>query len=258
LRELAAAHRRRLPDDPLSWYCEGVALQADGEYEKAERAYAEGQTKPPPPGMPSEVVWWLSAESFRRQRIDCLYKAGKWRTAYETVGPTDRTFEYLATFFERDRDAGGLGELVAAHKAKLPATELSVWEAYVRFMRGEYRAVIAEIEALRKAGGRTLPQRRRAHDALVRSYLRVGDAAAARRTYTETYWGSPLHNSLYAAVLAAAGDAEELDWAIAGGLGRTYDLSSLYADEDFAREFAAERFADLRKKYPDPRANPGR
>ena len=30
-------------------------------------------------------------------------------------------------------------------------------------------------------------------------------------------------------------------------------LAAFYADEDFAREIAAPKFAELRAKYPDPR-----
>ena len=67
--------------------------------------------------------------------------------------------------------------------------------------------------------------------------------------------GSGVPAGLRAAVLAADGDAIGLDRFLRGQAAGEGGLFPAYFDEDFVRLFAADTFAELRKKYPDPRKN---
>ena len=261
LRAIVAAHRKRAPDDPMVRYYDGVLLQADGEFEKAAREYAEGMGKwpaPPPPTQdladyPQPGDWKWAYEMFRTRRVQCLYALGRALAAYADVGPPEYTFRQLAFEFVKDKKADPLAELIAAHAKRFPdAAELPFWNGEVQFLRGEYAKAAESFAAFEKRPSNLVTERWRLPERLARARLRAGDAAGAARVVVEAS-SDRIPVALRTAVLAAQGDHPAVAANLEAETQRGGAVVTLYTDDDFAREIAAARYAELRAKYPDPR-----
>ncbi|HUR53173.1 MAG TPA: hypothetical protein VMZ71_03520 [Gemmataceae bacterium] len=259
LRALVAAHRKRLPDDPPLRYYEGVLLQGDGEFEKAERAYAEGMAKRPAPprpkpgDFPKPGDWVWDYEMYRTRRVECLCKLGQAMRAYAEVGPAEDTFRQIAFALVKEKKPDALAELIAAHAKRFPeAPELPFWNGELLFLKGEYAKAAEAFAAFEKSSPNPTPERWRVAERLVLSHLRAGDADAARRVMG-SHQPDRVPTPLRVAVLAKLGDVDGVATHVEFELGVSGRGVWFYSDEDFAREFAAAQFADLRAKYPDPR-----
>jgi hypothetical protein len=271
LTGLMADHRKREPRDPALWYFDGVLLQGAKEFEKAEKVYAEGQKlaaaapkpKAPRPRDPDddEDDEDFTEGRFRRARIGVMFEAGKGLAAYELIGPPADTFRDLADRYLDAPDADGLEKLVAAHRKKVPAdATLPLWDAEVKYLRKDYARAADGYKAYRKALGEKADDRWRVESQWVRSLLRSGDAAAARRAISEI-GADHLSAGLRLAVTAAEGSPAALEMALEEQSKAPGGLFGVYYDEDFVVEFGAKKYDAVRAKYPDPRpkqpAGPG-
>ena len=253
LRELIAAHRKRNADDPWLWYYEGTLLRLAKDYEKAEAAFAEGQTRLEERGGPEAL---RDKDVFRVRRVDCLYDAKQALKAYATIAPPATTFRQLAARYAGDADADGLAALVAAHQKRFAGdTVLLYWAGHVHFLKGEYPEAVAKF----RAHGHAVPEPDSEHwmatNELVRSLIRLNDPNGARAALGNDgadLFGIPLR----AAIAAAGGKVGELDQLLAEQSHNPGGLSVVYDDPDFARLIATDTFAGIRKKYPDPRPKP--
>jgi hypothetical protein len=99
-------------------------------------------------------------------------------------------------------------------------------------------------------------ERWRFPERLARARLRAGDAAAAARVIDDLP-PDRITTGLRTAVLAAQGDHLAVAANLEAEAQRAGAVVGLYTDDDFAREIAAPRYAELRAKYPDPRRKAG-
>ena len=250
LGELIAAHRKRVPADPWLWFYEGALLQHAKEYAKAAAAFAAGAAKLPP-GKPDPES---DTDRFRARRVVCLFKLKKGLDAYRDIGPPADTFRQLAYLYDMEKDFDGLDALIAAHRdRKVPDPERAYWQAHLLYRKGEYARAVPAFHKYLDESDEKAPSRWSARDEVVRCVLRTKPADAPRTLagFGEDKVGLPLQ----AAVAAAAGDRAELERLLADSAkngGKTW----FYSDEDFRKFFSAERYRDLRAKYPDPNPPP--
>ncbi|MDB5312159.1 MAG: Tetratricopeptide repeat protein [Gemmataceae bacterium] len=257
-KALIAAHRKRAPDDPTLRLYEARQLYRGGHIAEADELLAEGlkliEKTPPASGLDG-VRWEAVRVSLRGFRVDCLYLLRKGLTAYRELGPDPPVFEKLAVLFDRDKDAAGLRALVEEHGKRAPGDKtLPFWRAMGQFLDGKYPAAAAAFAA-EYPRPVTPAHARLAKDRWVRCLLRDGKVPEAVKLVA----GSPpgeIGPDLAAAVAGADGDAIVVERVLADAK-RTGTLPWMYADEDFAREIAREKYAGLRKKYPAP-SGPGR
>lgn len=134
LRELIAARRRDRPDDPWAHFYSGELLADAKEYDRADKEFAAAQA-----GMKDEP----GRERVRWQRVWVRYRAGRWRAAYEEVGPRAATFNQLADLLAQARDGKRLGELLALQRAREPGDpNLPAWEAESAWLARDYASVV--------------------------------------------------------------------------------------------------------------------
>jgi hypothetical protein len=191
---------------------------------------------------------------FRARRVECLYRLKKGLTAYAGIGPTADTFQQLANLYDNDKDTDGLEKLITAHAntgARDP--ELHYWRARVLFVRGEYGRAVLLHDKYMEAAPENAVNLWRARNELVRARLRVNPAGAAQSV--AEIGPMKLNVALRAAVAAATDDRAELERLLEESIkhgGNTW----FYGDEDFRRFIGAEKYRDLREKYPDPAPAP--
>ena len=144
--------------------------------------------------------------------------------------------------------------LIARHEKEFPeALCLKYWRAEARFLKGEYVAAAAGFRDYREGAGEKDPESYRSNERLLRSLVRANDLPAARRLVQEI--GTDKASlGLRGAIEAAAGDATALELLLSEEMKRSGGLWMFYFDEDFVRLFEAAPFANLRAKFPDPRA----
>lgn len=257
LRDLIAAHRKRVPDDPSLWYHEGSILRRARKYAEAERAFAEGQAKLPKrekPKLPDPNGdgFDRKADRFRTARVECFYAMKQGLKAYAEVGPTADTFRQLAYSYDNDKDANGLEALVAAHRARSPDDALlKYWSAEVLYLREKYADAGAGFREFLRAVGDEAPFTWLARDNCVRSYLRANRPKDAREAIEE-FGKERISTGLRAAVALADRRPADADAILAEYVGKNGSYVLIYTDEDFAKLIERPEFADLRKKYPNP------
>lgn len=249
---LVAAHRARESGDPWLWYFEAAALQTAKKNEEAAKVYADGAARlGDRPGATD-----ADRDAFRFRRVGCLYDLKRGLEAYAEIGPADKTFGQLAWRYDAARDPAGLAALVAAHAERFPTDNvLRYWKAEVHYLKEEYATAAPLFARYRDSARDTESERFSAADRQIRSLLRAGDtrgASAAIDGVGREKVAAPLR----AAVAAAGGDVAEVERLMAEQHKAAGGAGWFYYDEDFVRLTAAEPFAGLRKKYPDPRPKP--
>ena len=254
LKELIAAHRKADPTDPRLWFYEGTLLQAKREYEQAEKQFAEGmkrlKDRPEPDDTNDESG---STASFRYRRVDCLYSLKQGLKAYAEIGPAAATFRQLANRYDGDKDEAGLEALIAVHEKAVPkALEPTFWRAEVLYLKGQYREAAAGFQKYRGLANDKEPEWFRVTERILRSLIRANDAASARRAVIDL-GDDNVWVVLRASVAAMGGNVAKVEQLMEEQSKTPGGLWSFYADEDFVRLIAGERFAEIRKKYPDPR-----
>ena len=190
---------------------------------------------------------------FRVRRVECLYKLGRALTAYAEVAPADETFRQLAFEFVKDKKPIDLAELIAAHTKRFPtAPEVAYWTGEAYFLLGEYAKAAGAFAAFEKSPSKAGTERWRLPERLVRARLRAGDVDGALQ-HSNGLSPDRTPVALRAALFAGRGDADVVAFLLDAEAQRAGGVAMFYADEDFAREFADAKFAELRAKYPDPR-----
>jgi hypothetical protein len=251
LKELIAAHRKRVSGDPWLSYFEGALLQHAKDYEKADQVLAAGAAKLRPVQEPKEAA---AAERFRYRRVECLYHAQKGLDAYQKVGPGNDTFRQLANLYAAAKDLPGLEKLIAAHRtAATGDRELMFWQGRLLYLKGEYNRAIAVYIKYLSENADNGANIWSARDELLRSRLRLDPESAAAALNDSDL--DRISMALQAAVAAATDDREELvrllEASTKGGRKTWF-----YGDEDFRRAISAGKYRDLRTKYPDPNPPP--
>ncbi|HEY3789628.1 MAG TPA: hypothetical protein VGL71_12280 [Urbifossiella sp.] len=255
LRALLDVHRRREPADPWLCYFEGVWHQSLGEFEKAERQLAEGMKKLErrPKNADSESDRAGNLESFRSRRVACLYTLKQGLKALAEVGPAAATFRQLANRYDGDQDVAGLEALLAAYQRDFPSEPaVKFWLAELLFLKRQYDAAAAGFQNYRTVAGDKDPESYRVVDRWIRSLIRANNAAKARSAVAQI-GVDKVAEPLRAAVAAMENNMVELRTLLAAHAKEPSGLWSFYWDEDFGRIFAQEKFAELRKQFPDTR-----
>jgi predicted Zn-dependent protease len=135
LRRLLEAHRQRQPDDPRLQFFMGELHLEEKAWDKAVKAFSR---------------WWQKTPEDARKSLHwkyvlALHRAGKWKQAYEHVGPRNETFAQLAYLLYADKKGQPLQELVAAHRPHAGADpDLLFHEARAKLLLKEQ----AQAEAL--------------------------------------------------------------------------------------------------------------
>ncbi len=255
LKELLAAHRKRVPTDPWCWFYEGAILQYAKDYEKAATAFGTGRAMLPPvvDDDSDEPKDWQRSQ-FRWRQAMCLYRAKMGLQAYETVAPASETFQQLAGLYERANEFDDLAALIAAHRKQFPKDiQLTYWQGQLLFRKMEYeRATVLLKKFLKETEDKTA-NHWTARDSYLRGTLRSDPAAAVKAL--EEFPTERISLGLRAAIAAASGDRTELERLLAE-VTKNGGQVWFYHDEDFRRFILAEQYRDLRKKYPDPNPPP--
>ncbi|MBP3960036.1 tetratricopeptide repeat protein [Gemmata sp. G18] len=256
LKELVAAHRTRVPNDPWGWFYQGVILQYEKQYDKAAEAFATGGARLPkakvddpdgPDGLADD------ASQFRGRRVECLFQAKKGLEAYEKVEPTADVFQQLARLYDQGEDFDGLAALLAAHRKRTPNDPQTVyWQGHLSFRKRDYAAATVLFKKFLLDNDEKTQNRWMARDEYVRATLRTKPADAAKLLAD---FEEPVAPALRAAIAAATSDRPELERLLVEATKRGGKLW-FYSDEDFRRAFNQEPWSDLRRKYPDPNPPP--
>lgn len=248
LHDLTEAHGKRSASDPWLVFYEGVLFQAGKDYEKAEKAFAAAHAaylEANPGGAESNT--------FRSRRVRCLILMKQGLRAYAEVGPAADTFAQVAQSYRFDKDAAGLEALVAAHRKRYPAdVQLLYWSAEVLLLKDEgVKAADGFRMFLRRANAKEA-NRSAAAEWCVRGYLRANKLREARDVVAD--FGPVLVGAGLRAAVALADERPEQAEAILAQLAKERGgFGFVYYDEDFARQILRPEYAELRKKYPDPR-----
>lgn len=200
---------------------------------------------------PQELAGFaLFREAARAQRVEEQYRLKQTLPAYKDIGPDHKTFDQLAGCLVRDKDAAGLTKLLAAHGKLFPNDPwLEFRQAELHALQGEVPEAVASYRGFSRNPAASPADHYSAYALVVRTWLRAGDAQKAREAMFATgpEW---LPIGLRGAVLALAGDVAGLERLLAARVKAPGGLTPFYADEDYSRLIADEKFAELRKKYP--------
>ncbi len=253
LKELVAAHRKSLPDDPWIWFYQGAIHQNEKDYDKAAEAFATGSARLPkvvvndPDGEDDDAG---AARRFRWRRIACMFSAKKGLEAYEKVTPTADVFQQLAGLYDRADDFDGLAALLTAHRKREPNDiHRTYWQAHLSFRKRDYATATLLYKKFMLETDEKVLNRWSAREEYVRGTLRTKPEDASR-LLTELGADKVAH-ALRAAVAAETGDRSELERLLAETTKNGAKVW-FYHDEDFRRAIGQEQWRDLRTKYPDP------
>ncbi|AWM41471.1 Tetratricopeptide repeat protein [Gemmata obscuriglobus] len=251
LRELIAAHRRRVPADPWLLYFEGAVFQHEEEYDRAAAAFAAGAAKLPPVNADPERDEFDERAGFRWRQVECLFRAKRGLEAHEKVEPIAPVFQQLAGLYDRCDDLDGLKKLLVAHRKREPNDIQCVyWQAHLKFRAREYAAAAVLFKKFLRESDDKAANRWTARDEYLRGVLRSEPEAAG--AVLAEFGEQPVSNPLRAAVAATAGNRTELERLIAEAIRGGASLW-FYSDEDFRTAIGQEQWADLRAKYPAPK-----
>jgi len=134
LRELIDVHRQRHREDVWLRYYQGQIYLNERAYAKAEEEFAAAWAQP---------LDAAARERFREVRVYGRYMLGKWRTAYDEIGPPRATFAQLALLFAQANDGKQLAELVALHRrADAADPNLPLWQTEAHWLGRDYEAAV--------------------------------------------------------------------------------------------------------------------
>jgi hypothetical protein len=276
--EAAGEYRAALGEDPdrvaaldglrrtVGWNAELMArigrTQAPrATYEILKRAADADQTPSlesrwPDPDEPVGFDWLR--EQIRAYRVERLYEMKQGLRAHETIAPVDRTANQLAARYLRDKDAAGLAGLIAVHAQFFPNDPmLELWRGELHLLRSEFPEAAVRFHAVRRLDGIGPADQYAAGLQEVRCWVRADETAKAHAA-VQGIGPQWVPAGLRAAVLATAGDVRGVERMLAARAKGPHGVRPLYADPDFARLMAGEKFAVLRQKYPDPLKQPDR
>jgi tetratricopeptide (TPR) repeat protein len=254
LEALIAAHRRRDPGDPWLNLYEGAVLRSRDNHAEAEAAFTDGVKRlvARPGADDAEDL----AERLRFSRVECQIALKQPLRAYSAVGPSTATFRQIANHLDEANDPAGLASVVAAHRKEFPqAFELKFWQAEVDFLNGRYETAAKGFSSFRREANDTAPERHRAEERCIRSWVRANKPTEARAAVT-TFGGNVVPPHLRAIVEAAAGNVVGVDRILAEATKNDLKPWIFYWDDDFVQLTSRPAFASLRAKYPDPRPKP--
>jgi hypothetical protein len=106
LKELLAAHARRVPGDGHADFLAGQLHMREGDYALAEAKFEAAIDK----AADDEQ------EYYRSEQIEALYRLGRSREAYQRHGQTPSAFRSLARLMESDGQWDELRDLIAQHR----------------------------------------------------------------------------------------------------------------------------------------------
>jgi tetratricopeptide (TPR) repeat protein len=192
--ELIAAHAKNDAADPWLNFQIGQDHVLAGRLDKAEAAYAKAASAGPSKD---------DADSLRFARVSARYQAGRGPSALAELDPKPEVFSQLAALYAGDSDADGLEGLIAAYRAtRVGDPNLPLWEAEVHWLRADYSGAVSVLTNRRREILAGELNRRRFEDRLIRSLVRLKDAARARQELALTKIKAEV--SLLPAVVAAA------------------------------------------------------
>ncbi len=256
LKELVAAHRKRMPNDPWIWFYQGVIYEREKQYEKAAEAFATGGSRLPKPKAKdpdAEDEEASDEETFRWRRVECLFKAKKGLEAYEKVEPAAEAFQQLARLYDQSEDFDGLAALLAAHRKRTPNDPQTLyWQGHLSFRKRDYAAATVLFKKFLLDNDEEVQNRWLARSEYVRGVLRTKPADAEKLL---SEFGNEIAPALRAAIAAANGNRPELERLLADATKRGGKLW-FYSDEDFRNAINQKQWSDLRAKYPDPTPPP--
>ena len=254
LRELIAAHRKRAPKDFYLPFYEGILLQHAKDYEKAEVKYAESQKlygaslKKPPAGEKD-----VKADRIRSRRVECFYALKQGLKAYAEIGPPIDTFRQLAAAYGNDKDLENLEELVRASPGVAAGgVRRHTASADLLYRQEKYAAAAEAFRSFLLMQNPDNYMTFSAGEKCVRCYLRIDRLRDAKLMLGNLKSGEATP-ALQAAVALADGRADNAEEVLAEQAKKPFGLEWLYRDPDFARVIAQPQFANLRKKFPDPK-----
>lgn len=259
LRGLVAAHRANEPDDPWLHLGEAIVLAAVGDAVKADVELAAGMAKIPPPKrterLPLAQRHQLVAENwepFRALRTDLLFKAGKWKKAYEELPPAVDTFDHLMVLHALQRDEFAMAELIELHtKTYAGDLELIAWRGEVCFLKKDHENAVQFYKDYRDKSGKENRQYYRMAERLIRSFVRLKRPDEAQEILNEATDAFPIPPLFHVLVAAAQGDADSV-MALFDRHSGPLNPAFWYTDPDLGPLLRGPAFEAVRQKYPPP------
>ena len=246
LARLLEKHRAAHADDANLDYYQGELHSLRDEWEQAEQAYRLGM---------AQATDEDSRDNFRVSIVYAMYHGGKSLEALAELPPAEKTFEQLAYLASGDEDAPLLASLAKAFRQQSPDQHwAALWEGESAWLQKDYQRTVELLLSQRNAIREhdEIEYQYRYMDRLIRSYVRLGQLAAARREakHSTEYDQDPYYEAL---VAAAAGDVDQTT-TLLEQLQREQDyvIDDLYGDEDMSRALEQPAFADWRKENPPP------
>lgn len=240
---LLQTHRSRCPDDPWLDFDAASLEKHRKNFPEADRLFARG-------GRTADEEYLASL--YRTSRLDARIEADEVLAALEDVDPPEETFAYLAEHLTAAREWSKLESLIERYRRiDGSSVELRGWEAELYWQRRDYEGVIRRLTPWPEGIDDDLPEWRAAdlRDKLVRSYLRLGRAAAAeplaQAAYEEHGQWLPL-----VVVCATKGHVRETSQYLGECFLAQNTITEAYYDEDVGVLLRGDDYLPTRRQYP--------
>ena len=245
LDALIALHRVREPKDPWIAFATGERHVEAKDYGAAEKAFAEAMEKCADAADRTTILY---------SRVSSLCAHDRGPIAYDSVDPTPRTFDQVATYMMYSTmPVDRLAELVALRQKREPkADDLHYWNGQLAWLKQDYLATAKHMRRFRDLDGTKYAYA--VNDRLFRSLLRSGQTVLAQQQILDAKEFGQTTNTGPALIAAHAGDVEKLGEEMELLKTQGYQDAGFHYDEDLGPLLRGKpELRSLLKKYPMPK-----
>jgi predicted Zn-dependent protease len=243
LDELLKEHGKTQAADPWVSQYAGELLLLRGQAKEAAKHYTAALAKGSSPDQ------WALRQGLTRARV----LAGEAVKLYQECGTGAQAFTDLAFQCQANKDAGQLEVLLAAHRKTDPDDpNLASWELEVRWLKNDYKEVLALLEEHRDGIFRMPSHRWKVDNYRVRCLVklkRTDEALREAEAITKTKQGNRV---LLVLAHAARGDVPKVLATIGQQRPGSFLLEDCYRDADLGPILRSEPFREFRERFPEP------
>lgn len=244
LEALVKAHARNDPKDLQLAYYDVQVKVARGDHSAAAEVALDALRRTQEPER---------REYFRAVFLDSLLALKQVLPAYSETPDRDFAFGYLAERAAEQEMAGELDKLLAAHRSyRSDDLRLPIWEAEVKWLRKDYRAVVDILTRYREGAVMLADYAWRVQQRLVYSRVHLNELDEALAVAEQGLPGQGAASWLLAVVYAARRDVENTGKWLEECTRDGYGPEDFYADEILRSALRSQLFRKLRERYPAP------